>query len=117
MMGEFTHPINLSFKLDYTYKLDIFMSPEPDELNMLVSQYRSMDIEALKANIDQLEGTTDCSHQLRRLDIAKNELELKFTERQKQIELLTKSLTSSSRFRRWISSAKSVLKQFLEFKN
>ena len=76
-----------------------------------------MDIEELKANIDHLEGITDCSTQLRRLDIAKNELELKYLERQKQIEILTQSLTSSSRIGRWIFSAKSLLKQFLDLKN
>ena len=93
------------------------MRPEPDDLKNLISQYRTMDIEELEANIDHLEEWTDCSHQLWRLDIAKNELELKYLERQKQIELLTKSLTSSSRIGRWISSAKAVLKQYLEFNN
>ena len=93
------------------------MRSDPDDLNILISQYRTMDIEELKANIDHLEERTDCSHQLRRLDIAKNELELKYIDRQEQIELLTKSLTSSSRFGRWISSAKAVLKQFIGFKN
>ena len=93
------------------------MSREPDDLNKLISQYRTMDIEELKANIDHLEERNDSSHKLRRLDIAKNELELKYIERQKQIELLTKSLTSSSRIGRWISSAKAVIKQFLDFKN
>ena len=93
------------------------MRPEPDDLNMLISQFRTMDIEELKANINHLEEETKCSHQLQILDIAKNELELKHKERQLQIELLTKSLTSSSRIGRWISSAKAVLKQFLEFKN
>ncbi len=93
------------------------MRSEPDDLNMLVSQYRNMDIEELKANIDLWEEKTDCSHQLQRLNIAKNELVLKYKERQEQIELLTRSLTSSSRIGRWISSAKAVLKQFVEFKN
>ena len=93
------------------------MSPEPDNLNLLISQYKTMDIEELKANIDHWEGRTDCSNKLRRLDIAKKELELKYIDRQKQIELLTKSLTSSSRIGRWISSAKAVLKQFLNISN
>tara|TARA_Y100001968_G_scaffold89862_1_gene80839 strand:- start:2549 stop:2830 length:282 start_codon:yes stop_codon:yes gene_type:complete len=92
------------------------MHPEPEDLKMLISQYRTMDIEELKANIDQLEEKTDCSYQLQKLDIAKNELELKSIEREKQIELLTKSLSSSSRIGRWISSAKAAFKQFLEFK-
>ena len=93
------------------------MRSEPDDLNTLISQYRTMNIEELKANIDLLEQKTDCSHQLLRLDLANNELEIKYTERQKQIELLTKSLTSSSRIGRWISSAKAALRQFLEFKS
>ncbi len=73
-----------------------------------------MDIEELKANIDRLKEETDCSNQLKILKIAKYELENKYKERQKQIELLTKSLTSSSRIVRWISSAKAVLKQLVE---
>ena len=92
------------------------MHLEPEALKMLISQYRTMDIEELKANIDQLEEKTDCSIELQKLDIAKNELELKSIERQKQIELLTKSLSSSSRIGRWISSAKAAFKQFLELK-
>ena len=92
------------------------MRPEPDDLKMLISQYRTMNIEELKSSIDILEGKSSSSYQLRRLDIAKNELELKYIERQTQIELLTKSLTSSSRIGRWISSSKAVLKRFLEFK-
>ena len=93
------------------------MSKEPNDLKILISKYRNMDIEELKANIDHWGKETRCSHQLQNLDIAKDELELKYKERQEQIELLTKSLTSSSRIRRWITSAKSVLKQFVEFKN
>ena len=93
------------------------MRSEPDDLQMFISQCRTMDIEELKSNIDDWEGKDDSFIQLENLDIAKNELELKYKERQEQIELLTKSLTSSSRIRRWITSAKSVLKQFVEFKN
>ena len=93
------------------------MRPEPDDLNMLISQYRTMNIEELKSSIDSLEAKSSSSHQLQRLDIAKNELELKYIERQTQIELLTKSLTSSSRIGRWVSSVKAVLKQFFEFNN
>jgi len=44
-------------------------------------------------------------------------LELKYKERQKQIDLLTKSLTSSSRIGRWISSLKAVIRQFVDIKN
>ena len=93
------------------------MSPEPNDLKVLISQYRTMDIDELRENINHLKGRTDCSHHLRRLGIAENELELKNLEKEKQIELLTKSLTSSSRIGRWISSAKAVVKQCLEFKN
>ena len=93
------------------------MRPVPDDLKMLISKYRDMDIEELKATIENRKKENNCFTELQSLDIAKNELELKYKERQEQIELLTKSLTSSSRIGRWISSAKAVLKQFLEFKN
>ena len=93
------------------------MRSEPDDLQMFISQCRTMDIEELKSNIDDWEGKDDSFIQLENLDIAKNELELKYKERQEQIELLTKSLTSSSRFRRWISSGKAVIKQFIKLKN
>ena len=93
------------------------MHPEPDDLKMLISKYRTMDIQELKANIDYLEEMNNCSNQDQRIDIAKNELELKYKERQLQIELLTKSLTSSSRIGRWISSTKGILKQFIKFNN
>ena len=93
------------------------MRPEPDDLKILISKYRTMDIEELEASIDRWDKGNGCPTQNKSLDIAKKELELKYKERQEQIELLTKSLTSSSRIGRWISSAKAVLKQFLEFKN
>ena len=93
------------------------MRPEPDDLQTFISQCRTMDIEELKSNIDDWEGKDDSFIQLENLDIAKNELELKYKERQEQIELLTKSLTCSSRFRRWISSVKAVIKQFIKLKN
>tara|TARA_Y100001968_G_C19425340_1_gene754032 strand:+ start:317 stop:526 length:210 start_codon:yes stop_codon:yes gene_type:complete len=69
-----------------------------------------MDIEELKSNIDNWEIKNNCSTQIHRLDIAKNELELKYKEREKQIELLRQSLTSSSRIVRWISSFKALFK-------
>tara|TARA_B100001094_G_C17577182_1_gene505712 strand:+ start:322 stop:552 length:231 start_codon:yes stop_codon:yes gene_type:complete len=75
-----------------------------------------MDIEELKVNIDHLEKDIDNSNQLLILDFAKNVLDRKYKERQEQIDLLTKSLTSSSRIGRWISSGKAVLKQFVDFK-
>ena len=93
------------------------MRPAPDDMKMLISQCKAMNIEELKKHIVALKAKTDCSHQAQFLNIAKKELEFKEMERQEQIELLTKSLTSSSRIGRWISSAKSVMKQFLEFKN
>ena len=76
-----------------------------------------MNIEELEENIDNWVKDNDCPTQTQSLNIAKNELEIKHKERQDQIEILTKSLTSSSRVRRWISSAKAVIKQLLKFKN
>ena len=86
------------------------MSIDPDDLDILISQYRTMDIEELQVNIEHLEEETSYSNQLQSLNIAKNELALKYKESQEQIELLTKSLTSSSRFERWISSSKASSK-------
>ncbi len=93
------------------------MSLKPDDLEMLINKYKNMNIEELKASIDHWEENTGCPNQLQNIDIAKNELELKYKERQEQIELLTKSLTSSSRLGRWISSIRAVLKHFVESKN
>ena len=90
------------------------MSPKPDDFEILISKYRSMNIEELKASIDYWKKNTDCSNQLQSLDIAKNELELKYKERHEQIKLLTKSLTSSSRIGRWISSIRTIINQFLQ---
>ncbi len=93
------------------------MRPEPDDIQILISKYRTMDIEELKSNIDDWEKNNDCTIQQENIDLAKNELELKYKERQEQIDLLTKSLTSSSRIGRWISSFKAVINQFVDFKN
>ena len=93
------------------------MDPKPDDLQILISKYKTMNIEELKANIDYWEEDNVCSNQLPILEIAKSELEIKYKERQEQIELLTKSLTSSSRIGRWISSFKAVINQFVDFKN
>ena len=93
------------------------MRPEPDDLKILISKYRTMDIEELEACINDWEGKNDCSIQKENLDIANNELELKYKDRQEQIDLLTKSLTSSSRIGRWMSSLKAVIKQFVDIKN
>ena len=92
------------------------MSLKPDDLKILISKYRAMNIEELKASIDHWEEDIDYPKQLQNIVIAKKELELKYKERQAQIELLTQSLTSSSRIGRWVSSAKAVLKQFVELK-
>ena len=92
------------------------MSSKPDNLQTLISKYRTMDIYELEANIDNWDKENDCPIQTQSLVIAKTELEIKYKERQEQIELLTKSLTSSSRARRWVSSVKAVIKQLLKFK-
>ena len=93
------------------------MSPEPDDLKMLTRKYKTMNIEELKASIDNMAENNDCSNQFQSLDIAKNELEHKYKERQAQIDLLTTSLSSSSRVGRWITSISAVFKQFRESKN
>ena len=93
------------------------MRPEPDDLQLFISQCRTMDIEELEASINDWEGKNDCSIQEENLAIAKNELEVKYKEREEQIDLLTKSLTSSSRIGRWISSFKAVISQFVDFKS
>ena len=93
------------------------MRPEPDDIQILISMYRTMDIEELKSNIDDWEGKNDCFIQKENLYIAKNELEVKYKDRQEQIDLLTKSLTSSSRIGRWMSSLKAVIKQFVDINN
>ena len=92
------------------------MCSESDNLQTLISKYRTMDIYELEANIDNWDKENECPTHPQSLAIAKNELEIKYKERQEQIELLTKSLTSSSRAVRWISSVKSVIKQLLKSK-
>ena len=93
------------------------MPPVPDDLQTFISKCRTMGIEELKSNIDDWEGKNDCSIQKENLDIANKELELKYKDRQEQIDLLTKSLTSSSRIGRWMSSLKAVIKHFVDIKN
>ena len=93
------------------------MSLEANDLQTIVSKYRAMDIEELKETIVDLEEERDYSLQLSKLDFAINELELKYKEREEQIDLLTKSLASSSRIDRWISSFKAVINQFVDIKN
>ena len=67
-------------------------------------------IKELKSNIDDWEDNKDCFIQFQKLDIAKTELELNYKNRQEQIDLLTESLTSSSRMDRWISSIRAIFK-------
>ena len=86
------------------------MNTDSDDLKKFLIKCRTMDIDELKLNIDDWEGKNYSSTQQENLDIAKNELELKYKERQEQIELLTKSLISSSRIGRWISSVKAIFK-------
>ena len=93
------------------------MSPKPDDLNTLINEFRTMNIEELRACIDHWEENNAYSNQRQRIDVAKKELEVKYKERQEQIELLTSSLTSSSRVVRWISSIRTLLNQILESKN
>ena len=67
-------------------------------------------IKELKSNIDDWEDNNDCFIQFQKLDIAKTEIDLNYKNRQEQIDLLTESLTSSSRMDRWISSIKAIFK-------
>ncbi len=94
------------------------MSLKPDDLKILISKYKTMNIEELKASIDHWEESKNCPNQLPSpsIDIAKKELELKYKERKEQIELLTKSLTSSSRVSKWIFSIRAILNHFIESK-
>ena len=92
------------------------MCLEQEDHEILTREYRNMNREELKANIDYWEEAAECSHQLQILDIAKEELVRRNKERQEQIALLTKSLSSSSRFGRWISIGKAVIRRFVELK-
>jgi len=92
------------------------MRLEPLDLELL-SKYKTMNIEELKEIIDCWEEMNEYSHENLNINVAKNVLEIKYKERQDQLELLTNSLTSSSRIYRWISSSKAVIKQFLQIRN
>ena len=92
------------------------MSLESEDHEMLVKEFMGMDREELKATIDYWEDEAVWSHQLQMLDMGKHELNQRDKERQEQIELLTKSLSSSSRLGRWLSSGKAVLRKFVELK-
>ena len=76
-----------------------------------------MDREELKVNIDYWEDEALQSHQLQMLDMVKQELNQRDKERQEQIELLTKSLSSSSRVGRLISNGRAIIRKFVELKN
>ena len=67
-------------------------------------------IKELKSIIDDWEDNNDCFIQFQKLDIAQTEIELNYKNRQEQIDLLTESLTSSSRMDRWISSIRAIFK-------
>ena len=68
------------------------------------------EIKKFKSNTDDWEDNNDCFIQFQKLDIAKTEIDLNYKNRQEQIDLLTESLTSSSRMDRWISSIKAIFK-------
>ena len=93
------------------------MQSLPDNIKVLISKYNStINIEELNTYIKNRKVKSDCANQLKSDEITKNELDLKYKEREEQIQLLTQSLTSSSRIGRWISSIKVILKQFLYFR-
>ena len=92
----------------------MFLESEEEDHEMLVKEFRGMEREELKATIDYWEDEAVWSHQLQMLDIVKQELNQRDKERQEQIELLTKSLSSSSRFGRWISSGKAIIRKLVE---
>ena len=73
--------------MEHTPNKSFFMSSEPDNLQTLINKFRTMDIYELEANIDNWDKENDCPIQIQSLVIAKNELEIKYQERQEQIEL------------------------------
>ena len=89
------------------------MSTEHNNIKINISNLSTMEIKNSQENTNHLEKDLKDSHDLQIIDFAQNKIEYRDEERKKQIELLTKSLTSSSRIVRWISSFKTVLKQFL----
>tara|TARA_B100000579_G_C22382586_1_gene643495 strand:- start:173 stop:454 length:282 start_codon:yes stop_codon:yes gene_type:complete len=93
------------------------MIPKPYDLKTLVSECRTMNIEELKARIEHLRSESKCLLTIKSIDIAKKELELKYKERKEQIDILSKSLTSSSRISRWVSSFRAVLSKIVETRN
>ena len=89
------------------------MSTEHNNIKINISNFSTMEIKNSQENSNHLEKDLKDSNDLQIIDFAQNKIEYRDEERKKQIELLTKSLTSSSRIFRWISSFKIVLKQFL----
>ena len=89
------------------------MSTEHNNIKINISNLSTMEIKNSQENTNHLEKDLKDSNDLQIIDFAQNKIEYRDEERKKQIELLTKSLTSSSRIVRWISSFKTVLKQFL----
>mgnify|MGYP001411843800 CR=1 FL=1 len=89
------------------------MSTEPDDIKIVVSNFSTIEIKKSQGNSYHLKKDIKYSNQLQTIDSTTKELECRNKEREEQIELLTKSLTSSSRIVRWISSLKTVVKQFL----
>ena len=89
------------------------MCLDPEDHEMLIEDAKAMDREELKAVIDYWEDEAQWSHELQILGIAKQELEQRNKDREYQIELLTKSLSASSRVGRWISSGKAFLSRFV----
>ena len=92
------------------------MCLEPEDHEMLIREYRSLDREELKAFVDYWEEEAEWSYQLQILDTAKQELERRKKDRDYQIELLNKSLLASSILGRWISSGKAIIRKFVELK-
>tara|TARA_Y100001968_G_scaffold327724_1_gene373366 strand:- start:1319 stop:1591 length:273 start_codon:yes stop_codon:yes gene_type:complete len=90
------------------------MRLEPVDSEFFISKYKTMRI---KKTINCWQEMNDYSPKSQSLNVAKNVLEIKNKERQEQLEILTSSLTSSSRIARWISSSKGVIKQFLRIRN
>ncbi len=67
----------------------------PDDIKMLISKYSTMNFEELNSYIKNWEVKSYCQNHLKILEIAKNELDLKYKEREELIQILNESLTSS----------------------
>ena len=83
-------------------KIDIIFSEEISAINdkhkfIENNLFHFFSDKELKSNIDDWEDNNDCFIQFQKLDIAQTEIELNYKNRQEQTDLLTESLTSSSR--------------------